>query len=75
MRSTIYRNPANNNGVEVLQKDNYYLFGKQRIFSSSGNNRKSVAMSSFVPLKDKLLMQIISIFVLGKNPVREHEGN
>jgi len=51
VRSTIYRNPTNSL-VEVLQKDDYYPFGKQRIVAA-GNNRKRIAMSSFVPLKDK----------------------
>ncbi|MFD2904395.1 DUF6443 domain-containing protein [Sphingobacterium anhuiense] len=38
VRSTVYRNPSNNNAVEVLQKDDYYPFGKQRIVVG-GNNK------------------------------------
>ncbi|MGA6119281.1 hypothetical protein [Sphingobacterium anhuiense] len=38
VRSTVYHNPSNNNAVEVLQKDDYYPFGKQRVVAG-GNNK------------------------------------
>jgi len=38
VRSTIYRNPSSNYAVEVLQKDDYYPFGKQKVVAG-GNNK------------------------------------
>lgn len=65
MRSVIKRE-GSSTVPSVVQKQDYYPFGKTKSIATSINNRKSGAMSSFIPIRNKLIKQIISIFIMAR---------
>ncbi|SJN46765.1 Cell well associated RhsD protein [Sphingobacterium faecium PCAi_F2.5] len=60
--------------IHELPLVGYYPFGKTKNIATSINNRKSTAKSSFVLIKNKLIKQIISIFIIARKPFRVHQN-